>query len=212
MMATQIGPSGPVSEESLIRAGQRGDAQALNTLFLRYQSALFHSALSIMGNIHDAEDALQDGLLSAFRNLKSFEGRSQFSTWLTRVVINAARMRRRGQAVRPGALAVEPVNTDEIAIAERLVSKTLNPEQLLRRSEIRGILKDHLGELAPVLRTAFVLRKIREFSTSETAKMLRVSEQALKGRLWRARRELAKRVNRTLLNSLNTPPDSQYEP
>lgn len=211
-MATQIGAGGPVSEESLIRAGQRGDAQALNTLFHRYQPSLFHSALSIMGNTHDAEDALQDGLLSAFRNLKSFEGRSQFSTWLTRVVINAALMRRRGQAVRPGASAVEQVNTNEITIAERLVSKTLNPEQLLRRSEIRGILKDHLEELAPVLRTAFVLRKIREYSTSETAKMLRVSEQTLKGRLWRARRELAKRVNRTLLNGLNTPPDSQYEP
>ncbi len=211
-MATRIGAGGPASEECLIRAGQRGDAQALNTLFHRYQPALFHSALSIMGNTHDAEDALQDGLLSAFRNLKSFEGRSQFSTWLTRVVINAALMRRRGQAVRPGASAVESVNTDDVAIAERLVFKGLNPEQLLRRSEIREIFKDHLEELAPVLRTAFVLRKIREYSTSETAKMLRVSEQTLKGRLWRARRELAKRVNRTLLQGLNAPPDHDYEP
>jgi RNA polymerase sigma-70 factor (ECF subfamily) len=95
-MATQFAPDTQVSEESLVQAGQHGDAQALNTLFNRHQRTLFHSALGIMGNHQDAEDALQDGLLTAFRNLKSFEGRSQFSTWLTRVVINAALMRRRG--------------------------------------------------------------------------------------------------------------------
>jgi len=165
-----------------------------------------------MGNPQDAEDALQDGLLSAFRNLKSFEGHSQFSTWLTRVVINAALMRRRGQAVRLSAAATQPISKDEIPIAERLVSKGLNPEQLFGRLEIREIIKDHIDELAPVLRTAFVLRKVREYSTSETAKMLRVSEETLKGRLWRARRELAKRVSRSLLQGAIAPPDHEYEP
>lgn len=211
-MATQSVPGTQASEETLIQAGQRGDAQALNTLFHRHQRTLFHSALGIMGNPHDAEDALQDGLLSAFRNLKSFKGHSQFSTWLTRVVINAALMRRRGQAVRPSATTVESINADEIPITERLVSKDLNPEQLFGRSEIQEIIKDHVGELAPILRTAFVLRKIREYSTSETAKILRVSEETLKGRLWRARRELAKRVSRSLLRSVHAPADHQYEP
>jgi RNA polymerase sigma-70 factor (ECF subfamily) len=211
-MANQSVPITQVSEESLIEAGQHGDAQALNTLFHRHQRTLFHSALGIMRNPQDAEDALQDGLLSAFRNLKSFEGRSQFSTWLTRVVTNAALMRRRGQAVRPSASAAEPFSKDEIPIAERLVSKGLNPEQLFWRMEIQEIIRDYIDELAPVLRTAFVLRKVREYSTSETAKMLRVSEETLKGRLWRARRELAKRVSRSLLQGMNAPPDHEYEP
>src|SRR6202162_941597 len=194
-MATQVALSAQVNEESLIQAGQRGDPQALDTLFHRHQRTLFHSALGIMGNPQDAEDALQDGLLSAFRNLKSFKGRSQFSTWLTRVVINAALMRRRGQAVRPIPAAAEPISKDEIPITERLVSKGLNPEQLFGRLEIREILKDHIDELAPVLRTAFVLRKVREYSTSETAKMLRVSEETLKGRLWRGGRGLSNGEN-----------------
>jgi RNA polymerase sigma-70 factor (ECF subfamily) len=211
-MATQFALSAQASEESLIRSSQLGDAQALDTLFHRYHRTLFHSALCIMGNPHDAEDALQDGLLCAFRNLKSFEGRSQFSTWLTRVVINAALMRRRGQAARPAAAAAEPISKDEIPIVERLVSKSQNPEQLFGRSEIRAILKDHIDELAPILRAAFVLRKVREFSTSETARMLRVSEETLKGRLWRARRELAKRVSRSLLQGMHAPPDHEYEP
>jgi RNA polymerase sigma-70 factor (ECF subfamily) len=211
-MATQVALSAQVNEESLILAGQRGDPQALNTLFHRHQRTLFHSALGIMGNPQDAEDAMQDGLLSAFRNLKSFKGRSQFSTWLTRVVINAALMRRRGQAVRPSAAATEPISKDEIPIVERLVSKGLNPEQLYRHSEIRETLRDQLDDLAPILRTAFVLRKVAEYSTSETARMLRVSEETLKGRLWRARRELAKRVNRNLLQGVHVPPDHEYEP
>ena len=211
-MATQCAPSVQASEESLIQAGQQGDAQALNTLFHRHQRTLFRSALGIMGNPHDAEDALQDGLLSAFRNLKSFKGRSQFSTWLTRVVINAALMRRRGQAARPIPAAAEPISKDEMPITERLVSKGLNPEQLFGRLEIRAILKDHLDELAPNLRTAFVLRKVGEYSTRETARILRVSEETLKARLWRARRELAKRMNRRLLEGVNAPLDHQYEP
>jgi RNA polymerase sigma-70 factor, ECF subfamily len=211
-MTTQFVSKTQMTEESLIRAGQRGDAQALNTLFHRHQRTLFRSALGIMGNPQDAEDALQDGLLSAFRNLRNFEGRSQFSTWLTRVVTNAALMRRRSQAVRPSATAVEPINEDELPIVERLMSKGLNPEQLLGGQEIREIIKDHIHELAPILRTAFVLRKVREYSTGETAKVLRVSEQTLKGRLLRARRALAQRLSRTLLQSMSAPPDHEYEP
>jgi RNA polymerase sigma-70 factor (ECF subfamily) len=211
-MRTQFASKTQMSEESLIRAGQQGDSQALNTLFHRHQHTLFRSALGIMGNPQDAEDALQDGLLSAFRNLRNFEGRSQFSTWLTRVVTNAALMRRRSQAVRPSATAVEPISKDELPVVERLMSKDLNPEQLFCGQEIREIIRDHIDELAPILRTAFILRKVREYSTSETARVLRVSEQTLKGRLLRARRALAKRVSRTLLQSVSTPPDHEYEP
>jgi RNA polymerase sigma-70 factor, ECF subfamily len=210
-MATKFTHRVPETEKSLVHAGQQGDAHALNTLFNRYQRSLFHSALRIMGNPEDAEDALQDGLCSAFRNLQYFEGRSQFSTWLTRVVTNAALMRRRGQADRPSA-AAGPIGRDELPIVERLMSKGSNPEQLFGRQEIREIIRDHIDELAPILRTAFVLRKVREYSTSETAKMLRVSEQTLKGRLLRARRALAKRVSRSLLQNGNAPPDHEYEP
>src|SRR6266852_1373489 len=211
-MVTQPASGLPVNEKSLVHAGQQGDVQALNTLFQLYQRTLFHSALRIMGNPEDAEDALQDGLCSAFRNLHYFEGRSQFSTWLTRVVTNAALMRRRGQSVRPPAAAAEPIGGDELPITERLMSKGPNPEQLFGRSEIRQIINDHIDELTPILRTAFVLRKVQEYSSRETAQILRVSEQTLKGRLLRARRALAKRVSRGLLQGVNQLPDHEYEP
>ena len=84
-MATQVAVGLQFNEDKLIRAGQRGDSQAVEALFRRYHRPLFQTALRVLGNAEDAEDALQDGFLSAYRNLKRFEGRSQFSTWLTRV-------------------------------------------------------------------------------------------------------------------------------
>jgi RNA polymerase sigma-70 factor, ECF subfamily len=197
MMAAQVGASKHISEDKLIRASQRGDVQALNTLFRRDHKSLFHSALGVIGNHEDAEDALQDGLLSAFRGLKSFEGRSQFSTWLTRIVINAALMRRRSMAARPATALVELQQTDEILATEQMVSKGLTPEQLLARMEKLQVFKTHIEELSPILRTVFVLRVMRECTTDETAKILSVSENTVKARLWRARRKLAKRLTRT---------------
>ncbi len=196
-MAAQVAASKHISEDKLIRASQRGDVQALNTLFRRHHKSLFHSALGVIGNHEDAEDALQDGLLSAFRGLKSFEGRSQFSTWLTRIVINAALMRRRSLAARPATALVELQKTDEILATARMVSKGLTPEQLLARMEKLQVFKTHIEELSPMLRTVFVLRVMRECTTDETAKILSVSENTVKARLWRARRKLAKRLTRT---------------
>jgi RNA polymerase sigma-70 factor (ECF subfamily) len=197
MMAAQVAASKHISEDKLIRASQRGDVQALNTLFRRHHKSLFHSALGVIGNHEDAEDALQDGLLSAFRGLKSFEGRSQFSTWLTRIVINAALMRRRSMAARSATALVELQKTDEILTTARMVSKGLTPEQLLARMEKLQVFKTHIEELSPMLRTVFVLRVMRECTTDETAKILSVSENTVKARLWRARRKLAKRLTRT---------------
>src|ERR1700738_2387481 len=114
-IATQaIPPQMQLNKKKLIPAGQRGDNQAVEALFRRYQRPLFQTALRVMGNTEDAEDALQDGLLSASRNLKRFEGRSQFSTWLTRIVINAALMRRGSAKARPAVSLDETPREDEL--------------------------------------------------------------------------------------------------
>jgi RNA polymerase sigma-70 factor, ECF subfamily len=188
----------PVNEQKLIRAGQKGDAQAVETLFRRYQRPLFQTALRVLGNAEDAEDALQDGLLSAYRNLKRFEGRSQFSTWLTRIVINAALMRRRSAKSRPALSLDETHHEDELPAAERFADAAPNPEQLMAGTELREIINENLDELSPLLRTAFVLREVHGYSTGEAAKKLGVTENTLKARLWRARHQLAERLGRRL--------------
>jgi RNA polymerase sigma-70 factor, ECF subfamily len=186
------------SEDKLIRAGQRGDTQAVEALFRRYHRPLFQTALRVLGNAEDAEDALQDGLLSAYRNLKRFEGRSQFSTWLTRIVINAALMRRRSAKARPSFSLDEPAREDELPAAERFASEGPNPEQVFVSTEIREMISENLDELSPVLRTAFVLREMEGYSTGEAAKKLGVTENTLKARLWRARHQLAERLGHRL--------------
>ena len=188
----------PPSEEKLIRAGQRGDTQALETLFSRYQRPLYQTALRVLGSPEEAEDAVQDGMLSAFRNLKRFEGRSQFSTWLTRIVINAALMRRRSSKARPAIPLEDTTREDELPAAERFADNRPSPEQLYVGTELREILQENLEELSPLLRTAFVLREMEGYSTDEAAKKLGVTENTLKARLWRARHQLAERLSRRL--------------
>src|SRR5246500_2409963 len=159
-MATQMRVGTQLNEEKLIRAGQRGDHQAVDTLFRRYQRPLFQTALRVLGNAEDAEDALQDGMISAFRNLRRFEGRSQFSTWLTRIVINAALMRRRSAKARPAVSLDETQREEELPASERLGDDAPNPEQLYAGTEIREMINENLDELSPLLRSAFLLREV----------------------------------------------------
>lgn len=197
-MATQVAVATQWNEEKLIRAGQQGDRQAVETLFRRYQRQLFQTALRVLGNAEDAEDALQDGLLSAFRNLPRFEGRSQFSTWLTRIVINAALMRRRSAKARPAISLDEPPREEELPASERFADDGPNPEQVFAGTELREMINANLDELSPLLRTAFLLREVEGYSTGEAAKKLGVTENTLKARLWRARHQLAERLSRRL--------------
>lgn len=197
-MATQVAVRMDLNEASLIRAGQRGNAEAVETLFRRYQRPLFQTALRVLGNADDAEDALQDGLLSAYRNLKRFEGRSQFSTWLTRIVINAALMKRRSAKARPAFSLDEPAREDDLPAAEKFADDAPNPEQIYAGTELREMIDENLDELSPLLRTAFVLREVQGYSTGEAAKKLGVTENTLKARLWRARHQLAERLGRRL--------------
>src|SRR5690349_2398174 len=197
-MATQAAVGIQGSEEKLIRAGQRGDHEAVEALFRRYRRPLFKPALRVLGNTEDAEDALQDGLLSAYRNLKRFEGRSQFSTWLTRIVINAALMRRRSEKARPAVSLDEAAREDELPPSERFADDSPDPEQMYVGTELREMINENLDELSPLLKSAFVLREVQGYSTGEAAKKLGVTENTLKARLWRARHQMAERLGRRL--------------
>src|ERR1700722_17307098 len=190
------------SEEQLIERGLNGDARALDALFARNTRTLYQTALRVLGNPEDAEEALQEGLLSAYRNLRRFEGRSQFSTWLTRIVINAALMRRRSKRARP-AVSLDDRSADgELPLAERFADESPNPEQLYAGTELRDRVSKKLGEISPLLRTAFWLREIEGLSAEEAAHVLGVSRNTLKARLWRARQELAARLGLTLRTTL----------
>jgi RNA polymerase sigma-70 factor (ECF subfamily) len=182
------------SEDQLIERGLNGDARALDTLFARNNRTLYQTALRVLGNPEDAEEALQEGLLSAYRNLPRFERRSQFSTWLTRIVINAALMRRRSKRARPAVSLDDSTSEGELPLAERFADDGPNPEQIYAGTELRERVSKKLSEISPLLRTAFWLREIEGLSAEEAAHVLGVSRNTLKARLWRARQELAARL------------------
>src|ERR1700722_12044767 len=186
------------TEDQLIKRGLNGDARALDSLFARNSRALYQTALRVLGNPEDAEEALQEGLLSAYRNLGRFERRSQFSTWLTRIVINAALMRRRSKRARPAVSLDDWTPDGDLPLAERFADESPNPEQLYAGTELRDRVSKKLGEISPLLRTAFWLREIEGLSAEEAAQVLGVSRNTLKARLWRARQELAARLGLSL--------------
>jgi RNA polymerase sigma-70 factor (ECF subfamily) len=189
---------GEQSEEQLIERGLSGDARALDALFARNNRALYQTAFRVLGNPEDAEEALQEGLLSAYRNLPRFERRSQFSTWLTRIVINAALMRRRSKRARPAVSLDDFASEGELPLADRFADDGPNPEQLYAGTELGDRMNKKLAEISPLLRTAFWLREIEGLSAEEAANVLGVSRNTLKARLWRARQELAARLGLSL--------------
>lgn len=189
---------GPLDERRLILAGRRGDELAMETLFHRYHSLLFQAAFRILRNTQDAEDSLQDAFVSAYCNLERFEGRAQFSTWLTRIVINSALMKRRSIKARRSVSLDDILLEDELPGVDRLSDRGPDPEQIYLGVEIREIINKNIDELSPRLRMAFMLRHVVQESTAQAARELGVAQNALKARVWRARHRLAERLRRPL--------------
>jgi RNA polymerase sigma-70 factor, ECF subfamily len=178
-------------EEALVRASRGGNDQAIETLFRRYRGQLLGTARRILGNTEDAEDALQDGLLSAYRNVARFEGRSKFSTWLTRIVVNAALAQRR-RATGPRVASLDATSPEsQVPISECVQDDAPNPEQLFAHTELKDMIQANVGQLSSPLFTAFVLCGIEEHSQEEAARRLGITLTAMKARMHRARYKLA---------------------
>lgn len=184
-----------VEEQVLVRRAVKGDSKAQDVLFGRHRSRLYRLALRLLRSKEDAEDAVQDALLSAYRNLGSFEGRSLFSTWLTRIVVNAALVRMRRQRARP-ELFLEDVSPDEqFSMANTLIDGRPDPEQMYSSAETRHLVEGALEELSPSIRVAFELRELQELSNMEAAMLAGIHVGAFKSRISRARSQLAERFS-----------------
>jgi len=155
-------------------------------------------AMRSLRNPEDAEDAVQDAMLSAFKHITQFDGRAKMSTWLTAIVLNAVRMQIRA---RPRARIMSldsKIAEGKPAISEFLVDPRPNPEKTLEESELRKILTRSTGGLPPSQRTAVRLRNQHGFSIKEAAKALKLPEGTLKAQLARGRAKLAERFRRVI--------------
>jgi RNA polymerase sigma factor (sigma-70 family) len=139
---------------------------------------LFRTARGILRDDAEAEDAVQEAYLQAFRALATFRGESKLSTWLVRITANEALMRRRRQASAAARSDVEP---------DDLVSGEAGPESVAHGGEMRQLFEAHIGALPEGYRAVFMMRAIEELSVEETAAALGIPEPTVRTRYFRAR-------------------------
>jgi RNA polymerase sigma factor (sigma-70 family) len=182
---------GSLDDKALVDAAQSGNSLAFIELCQRHSKRLIWRINRITRNWEDAEDALQDTLLRAYRNLDRFENRCAFSSWLTSIGINSALMllrRRRGVAISLD----DNYEFFEVPEAQYSMSggRSVDPESHYERQEQQLLLSTAIRGLPHLLRTVTELRIDRDYSVGEIARALGITESAVKSRLARARSRL----------------------
>src|SRR6201989_1532379 len=167
--------------------GQSAARELQNLLSLSLPS-FYRSALRLLRNSADAEDAVQDALLAAHKHLHQFRGQSQMSTWLTTIVCNCARMQLRKRP-RQVHLPLEEQRGGEEGyfIFEEVADARPSPEDECRNAELTALLRQCVAQLSPKLRRTFQLRVVDGLSTFETAQLLGVPLGTVKAQMARAR-------------------------
>src|SRR5258708_2209240 len=141
----------------------------------------YRRAFRFLGNSADAEDAVQDALLCAYKHFAQFRGQARISTWLAAIVTNAARMQLRRRRVVYVSLEQHELE-DGLALSERLAASEPGPEELCRTSEAHARLLKGVSQLSPLLRRTFLLRHIDGLTTKEPSKAVGIPKGAGKAR------------------------------
>jgi RNA polymerase sigma factor (sigma-70 family) len=177
----------------LVAAAKDGDHQAYAELCRRHSKQIFRTVLRITRDVADAEDTLQKALLKAYVHIGGFEGRSAFSSWLTRIAINSALMLSRKKRSRPVYSFESGSDVDDFNLPEP-VETSRSPEESCIQNALENELAQAIRYLPPNLRVVMQIRYREEASVAEIAKMLGISEPAVKSRLLRARSKLRRRL------------------
>ncbi len=189
-MTAHFTPSaGDPHDAQLVQAIADADHGAFEALMRRHNGKLFRIARAILKDDAEAEDALQDAYLDAYRHINDFKGGAQVGTWLTRIVINQALMRlrreRRNWVVVPfGNLSSAELDDFAPGAPDE---RSESPPSTTLRAEIRRILERRIDELPVVFRTVFVMREVEGMTTQETADCLSIPAETVRSRLFRAR-------------------------
>jgi len=188
-----------------------GGWEAIHEMFVAGRPRFFRLAYSILRNKEDAEDAVQDAFVSACRHLRTFEGRSAFTTWFTRIVFNAALMLRRKR--KPSWIEAhrEPLSADDTSWMEKIPAPQPDPEMMYAEGETFQLIDVLLGRMSPLLRQAFTMTYYREMCNEEAAALLGITSGTFKSRLFRARRHLMNHAARSLLAPIRRGMESPFQ-
>jgi len=181
-------------DNTLVTLAKNGNTSAFEKLIKKYEDSIFSLAYRILQDKEEAYDVLQETALSAFKNLKRFKDKSSFSTWIYRIALNFALMRKRKQKSLAKKMAVIPTD-DETKIYDSVESEEVkniqnvydNPLKNLEQQELINILNDSLNKLPEKYRTVFILKELEGRPVEEIARILNLSTSAIKTRLHRSR-------------------------
>jgi len=175
------------------------DTAPFEALMRRSNSRLFRIARSILKNDAEAEDALQEAYVHAYRKMADFRGDADVTTWLTRIVINQAlmqlRRRKRERTVVPFDNRASDQDIPEVDVAD---TRAESPSDMAFRGEIRRMIERRVDELPVAFRTVFVMREVEDMTVEETAQCLGIPPATVRTRLFRARALLRDSLERDI--------------
>jgi len=183
-------------DSEIVRRVRAGDRALFEVLMRRHNQRVYRAARAVVKDETEVEDVMQQAYVNAFTHLHQFEERSEFSTWLTRIVLNEAFARR--HKLQSSASISASVDDDRGAFMETMRSPDPDPERQAYAQELRRVLEEAVDELPEHYRTVFMLRDIEGLSTNETSVGLGVGEEAVKTRLHRARAMIRRAVSSRL--------------
>ncbi len=185
-------------DATLIAQIRAGDRRAFERMMRRYNRRLYRLARATLRDEAEAQDALQEAYLQAYRSIGQFRGEAALSTWLSRLVLNECLGRRRRSNRRDGVVRIVSSDTDS-RIDTVADDRADLPDHAAGRAQMLGILESKLDDLPEEFRTVFVLRSVEELSVEETATCLGIPEATVRSRHFRAkgllRESLAREVD-----------------
>jgi len=192
-----------IGEAALLLLLKQGDPEGLQHIKRKYQDKLYSVAYRICNNHPDAEEVLQDVYMTTVQKIDRFEERSTLATWLYRITVNAALMKRRSQRHSKAMVSLESVGPflgqDENVL--RFDGQARSQDDLLMVKELYGKIQEIVGSLPEIYQSVFSLRDLQGYSIKETSKILNTTPAAVKSRLHRGRFFIKEELRRYLADN-----------
>jgi RNA polymerase sigma-70 factor (ECF subfamily) len=188
-------------DTDLVRRIAAHDHDAFRVLMKRHNQMLYRAARSILKNEAEAEDAVQEAYMQAYRAMKDFRGDAKLSTWLVRIVVNESITRLHKQTRRAQVIQLDgaDLQADQHSSEESMnESAPEHPERAALRSETRKLLEAKIDQLPDAFRTVFMLRAVEEMTVEEAAAALDIPEATVRTRFFRARSLLRESLSRDM--------------
>jgi RNA polymerase sigma-70 factor, ECF subfamily len=194
-MDSKISALANCADDELVQRAQENDDEAFAELMRRTSPASLKLAVSILRDVHEAEDQVQTSYMNAWRHVAQFHQDAKFSTWISRIVVNQCLMRLRKLRTLNFVSLVDDGPDGEMREVQ-LTDHRQSPEASLAGKELGQVLKQEIQRLPPLMRSVVLLRDVEQLSTAEVAERLGLTPAAVKSRLLRARVELRSRLEK----------------